>query len=123
MNDIVPTNKVAKSGMAAVGGIGGGIVVAILGALSGLPWFIGVAAGALVGIVGLGALGSKDPGDKFPGVIATGAGALTIAANLPIIKSLLGGPARFFLGIGAFALIAVGIWNAIKFFKGMKSRS
>jgi hypothetical protein len=44
---------------------------------------------------------------------------LAIVSRFPV----LGGMARFLLGAGAVALLAMGIWNAVKFFRGMKSRS
>jgi hypothetical protein len=116
MNDIVPVNEVAKRGVIAVGGIAGGIVLFILGSL---PTVAGIIAGAVIGVVGIAALSSKDPGDKLPGLVAAGAGALAIVSRFPI----LGGLARFLLGAGAIGLLAMGIWNAVKFFKGMKSRS
>jgi hypothetical protein len=116
MNDIVPVNEVAKRGVIAVGGIVGGIILFILGSL---PPVAGIIAGALIGIVGFAALSSKDPGDRLPGLVAAAAGALAIVSGLPI----LGGLAKFLLGAGAVALLAMGIWNAVKFLKGMKSRS
>jgi hypothetical protein len=116
MNDIVPVNEVAKRGVVAVGGIVGGIVLFILGSL---PTIAGIIAGAVIGVVGIAALSSKDPGDKLPGLVVAAAGALAIVSRLPIV----GGLARFLLGAGAVGLLAVGIWNAVKFFRGMKSRS
>jgi hypothetical protein len=100
----------------ATGGIVGGIILLVLGSL---PAIAGIIAGAVIGIVGIAALSSKDPGDKLPGLIAAAAGALAVVSRFPV----LGGLARFLLGAGAVALLAMGIWNAIKFFKGMKSRS
>ncbi|MDR2144394.1 MAG: hypothetical protein LBP29_08500 [Treponema sp.] len=116
MNDIVPVNEVAKRGVVAIGGIAGGIVLFILGSL---PPLAGIIAGAVIGVVGIALLSSKDPGDKLPGLVAAAAGALAIVSRFP----LLGGVAKFLLGAGAIGLLALGIWNAIKFFKGMKSRS
>ncbi|MDR0402377.1 MAG: hypothetical protein LBH35_02180 [Treponema sp.] len=116
MNDMVPVNEVAKRGVIAVGGIAGGVILLVLGSL---PVVVGIIAGAVIGVVGVAALSSKDPGDKLPGFIAAAAGVLAIVARLPILR----GPAKFVLGAGAAALFAMGIWNAVKFFRGMKSRS
>ncbi|MDR2049792.1 MAG: hypothetical protein LBP69_10095 [Treponema sp.] len=116
MNDIVPVNEVAKRGVAAVGGIAGGIILFVLGSL---PPVAGIIAGAVIGIAGIAVLSSKDPADKLPGLVTVAAGALAVVSRFPLV----GGAARFLLGAGAAALLAVGIWNAIKFFKGMKSRS
>ncbi|MFP3089211.1 hypothetical protein LQZ21_02665 [Treponema sp. TIM-1] len=123
MNDMVPerlapADVLAKQGVAAVGGIAGGILLFIMGAL---PLPLGIAAGVIVALVGVGALFSKDPEDRKPGMIVTAAGFLAILARLPIapLKSFAG----FLLGIGAVGLLAMGIWKGIKFLKGLKSRS
>jgi hypothetical protein len=121
MHDVVPggnytpTNVLAKQGVAAVAGIVGGVGLLILGAL---PPIIGIAAGAVVGVVGIGALLSKDPEDRKPGFIVTAAGALSILSKIGVVRPLAG----TFLGIGAIGLLALGIWNGIKFLKGLKSR-
>lgn len=124
MNDIVPSSRSengspAKRCVTAVGSIAGAVTLFVLGSL---PPIAGIIAGAVVGLVGFTALASKDPGDRFPGLVAAGAGILTIASRLPFIKALLGGPSRFLLGIGAFGLLTMGIWNLVRFFKEMKSR-
>ncbi|MDR2049357.1 MAG: hypothetical protein LBP69_07865 [Treponema sp.] len=116
MNDIVPVNKVARRGVAALGGIVGGIVLFILGSL---PPVAGIIAGAVIGVAGIAVLSSKDPGDKLPGLVTVAAGALAVVSRFPLV----GSTARFLLGAGAVALLALGVWNAVKFFKGIKSRS
>lgn len=116
MNDIVPTNVLAKQGVAAVGGIAGGIGLMILG---GLPSLFGIIAGAVVGIIGLGAMGSPDPADKRAGIIALVAGGLTVLSKVGIFSGFASG----LLGIATAGLIGMGVWNAFKFFKGLKSRA
>lgn len=116
MNDMVPTSVLAKHGVAAVGGIAGGIGLVILG---GLPSLIGVVAGAVVGLVGVGALSSHDPADKRAGVIAATAGGLTVLSKIGLFSHLAG----TFLGIATVGLLGLGIWNAFKFVRGLKSRS
>jgi hypothetical protein len=122
MNDIVPgggytpTNVLAKQGVAAVGGIAGGALLLLMGVL---PPVVGIIAGAVVGIVGIGACLSKDPADKKPGAVTAAAGVLTILSRLPFLGGLAGG----LLGLGTIGLFAMGIWNGIKFFRGLKSRS
>jgi hypothetical protein len=121
MNDLVPgaptpTNVLAKQGVAAVGGIAGGALLLVMGAL---PSLVGIIAGAVVGIVGAGALLSKDPADKKPGAVVAAAGALTILSKIGFFGKLAGG----LLGLGTIGLFAVGIWNGVKFFRGLKSRS
>ncbi|MDR2102304.1 MAG: hypothetical protein LBP43_07010 [Treponema sp.] len=123
MNDIVPerpasANVLTKQGVAAVGGIAGGILLFVMGAL---PLPLGIAAGALVALVGVGALFSRDPEDRKPGVVITVAGFLAILARVPIVP--LRSFAGLLLGIGAIGLLAMGIWKGIQFLKGLKSRS
>ena len=116
MNDMVPTNVLAKQGVAAVGGIAGGIGLLILG---GLPSLVGIIAGAVVGLIGLGAMGSRDPTDKRSGLIALVAGGLTVLSKIGIFSGL----ASTFMGVATVGLIGMGAWNAFKFFKGLKSRA
>lgn len=116
MNEMVTTNVLAKQGVTAVGGIAGGLGLMILG---GLPSIIGIIAGAVIGIIGLGAMGSKDPVDKKVGFITAGAGALTVLAKLPILTGLASG----MLGLASIGLLGMGIFNAFKFFRGLKSRA
>ncbi|MDR2182464.1 MAG: hypothetical protein LBN92_07285 [Treponema sp.] len=116
MSDIVPTTVLAKRGLAAVGGIAGGIILFVL---SALPSFFGIAAGALIAIIGVISLSSRESGEKLPGAICLGAGILTVLSKL----GFLGGIARFLLGAGCLGLIILGVWNLVQFLQGMKSRS
>ena len=123
MNDLIPgdgkytpTNVLAKQGMTAIGSIAGGVVLMIMRAL---PPFMGIIAGVLVGVVGIGGILSKDPADRKPGILAAAAGALSILARIGIIRPLAG----TLLGISALGLLAVGVWNGIKFIRGLKGRS
>jgi hypothetical protein len=122
MNDIerrgsyTPTNVLAKQGVAAIGSLIGGVGLLIMGAL---PPLVGIIAGAIVGVVGVGAMMSKDPDDRKPGIIVAVAGGLSILSKIGIIRPLAG----TLLGIGAIGLLAIGVWNGIKFLKGLKSRS
>jgi hypothetical protein len=121
MNDImpgepVPTNALAKQGVAAVGNLIGGVGLLVMGAL---PPIAGIIAGAVVGVVGIAALLSGDPEDRKPGIIITVAGALSILSKIGIVRPL----AATLLGIGALGLLAMGIRHGIKFLRGLKSRS
>jgi hypothetical protein len=116
MNDIVPTNVLAKQGVTAVGGIAGGIGLMVLG---GLPWIFGIVAGGVIAVVGLSALSSRDPADKRIGGLVTVAGGLAILSKLPILGGIAGG----LLGLGTVGLLGMGLWNAWKFMKGLKSRA
>jgi hypothetical protein len=122
MNDIekreeyTPTNVLAKQGVSAIGSLIGGVGLLIAGAL---PPVIGIIAGAVVGVVGVGAMLSKDPDDRKPGIIAAAAGGLTILSKIGIVRPLAG----TFLAIGAIGLLVTGVWNGIKFLKGLKNRA
>jgi hypothetical protein len=120
MNDIeprgpVPTNVLAKQGVAAVAGLAGGIGLFVLRALHPI---IGIVAGAVVGVLGIGAVLSRDPDDRKPGILLTASGVLTVLSKVGIFGSF----AASLLGIGAIGLLGLGIWNGIKFLKGLKSR-
>jgi hypothetical protein len=123
MNDLTPerftpTDVLTKQGVAAVGSILGGVLLFVIQAL---PAPLGIIAGAVAALVGIGAVVSKDPVDKKMGRIIILAGALAVLAKGPIA------PVRPFagalLGIGAVGLLALGIWKGIRFLKGLKSRS
>jgi hypothetical protein len=122
MNDIIPgdgypsTNVLAKQGVAAIGGLVGGVALFVLGAL---PPIAGIIVGGIAAVVGIGALLSKDPEDRKPGVISLAAGALAIFSKVGLVRPLAG----TLLSIGAIGLLAMGIWNGVKFLKGLKSRS
>lgn len=122
MNDIekkgeyIPTNVLAKQGVAAIGSLIGGVGLLIVGAL---PPVAGIIAGAVVGAVGIGAVLSRDPDDRKPGIMAAAAGGLTILSKIGIVRPLAG----TLLSIGAIGLLAMGIWNGIKFLRGLKNRA
>jgi hypothetical protein len=123
MNDIEPygsTKNLAKQGVAAIGLIGGGIFLFVVELLARFR-VIGLVIGVLTGIVGIGALLSKDPDDKKPGILITAAGLLIILSktNIPVLKTL----APTLLIIGALGLMAMGIWKGIQFLRGLRSRS
>ncbi|MCL2209999.1 MAG: hypothetical protein FWC19_07820 [Treponema sp.] len=119
-NDIPSVSKLSKLGVSAVGYTAGGIFLFILNAVttSVIP---GLIIGGLVFIFGLSSFLSKDPADKKAGFIITAAGILTIISKIkiPFLAPLSGA----ILGIGAVGLLALGIWNGIKFFIGLKKRS
>jgi hypothetical protein len=122
MNDLekrggyTSTNVLAKQGVAAIGSLIGGVGLLIAGAL---PSFIGIIAGVVIGVVGIGAMLSKDPDDRKPGIIAAVAGGLTVLSKIGIVKPVAG----TLLAIGAIGLLATGIWNCVKFLKGLKNRT
>ena len=126
MNDIeprkdpVPTNVLAKHGVAAVAQIAGGILILVMHAFSMRLPPLGIIFGFIIGGTGISALMSKDPEDKKPGVILTVAGVLKLLAHVG--PAVLRGLAGTLLGISSIGLLALGVFNGIKFLKGLKSR-
>ena len=119
MNDLEPygsTSSLSKKGVTAIGGIVGGIALFVLG---GLGTVVGLIAGGLIGVAGLSELKSTDPPDKRVGTVIALAGALTIVSKIPFVGAL----AKPLLFVGAIGLLGIGIWNGIKFLKGLKERS
>jgi len=118
--DIPSTSSLSKMGITAIGYTAGGIFLFLLQAFARLRG-LGLVAGVVVSVVGIASLLSKDPADRKPGAVITAAGVLTILSKIgiPMITAVSG----TLLGIGAFGLLALGIWNGIKFFIGLKKRS
>ncbi|MDR0786091.1 MAG: hypothetical protein LBE74_09485 [Treponema sp.] len=111
-----PPNTLTRRAVTAIGSIAGGIGLFALGSLGIIP---GIIAGGITAVAGLASMASSDKTDKNTGAFLAGAGALTIASKLPLI----GGLAGLISGIGALSLIGIGVWNGVKFFKGLKARS
>jgi hypothetical protein len=126
MNDIekkdtfVPQRTLEKLGVTAIGNLAGGIFLFIMGALGTRLPIIGIIMGVVSGVIGLGAVLSKDPEDKKPGAVLLGGGVLVILARVgaAFIRPFAG----TVLSIGAFGLIAMGVVKGVRFLKGLKSR-
>jgi hypothetical protein len=118
--DYPPTSVLAKQGITAVACTAGGVFLFALQAVARFP-VLGLAAGAIACVAGIASLLSKDSADRKPGAIITAAGVLVVLskAGIPLIKAAAG----TLLGIGALGLLALGIWNGVKFFIGLKKRS
>jgi len=99
--------------------VGAGLVV-LNSIITRLP-IIGPIIGVAVCVLGIGALMSKDPTDKKMGAVITAAGALALISKIriPVLAPIAG----TLLSIGAIGLIAVGIFNAVKFIIGRKRLS
>ena len=118
-NDIPSASQLSKTGVSAVAYIAGGIFLYILNAVTGSSFIPGLIIGGIVFLFGLSAFTSKDSADKKAGLVITAAGALAMISKIPILGIL----SKAALGLGAFGLLALGIWNGIKFFIGLKKRS
>jgi hypothetical protein len=128
MNDLVPatTQEVRKAGMVGVGAGVSGLGLLILQGLA--HGWGGLIVGPLVLLGGLSIMGSKassSSGDKRLGGIVTAAGAVTAAAALfQVLPGFQGlaGLGQIALWLSGAGLLGLGIWNVIKFVKGLKSR-
>jgi len=118
MNDIVPSRTLARQGVAAVAGIGGGLALLILNAIP----VVNIVAGGAITLLGFGALSSHAPEDKRGGAVAVAAGGLTVLSHLRFlgpIASLAGS----LVTVGVIGLLGMGAWSAYKFIKGLKTRA
>jgi hypothetical protein len=106
----------AKYGLFMVGGIGGAIIFLLL---KNLPGFIGIIAGLLLLLLGIGALSSKKAEDRFPGILCIAVGFLAVLAQMSFFKGFAGR----ILEICAIALLVLGIFNGIRFALGLRNRS
>jgi len=114
------TSSLAKLGLTAVGCTAGGVFLFILQALARFR-VLGLIVGAAACVLGIASLTSKDPADRLPGAIITAAGVLAVLSRtgIPLLRAAAG----TLLTIGAFGLLAMGIWKGIKFFIELKKRS
>jgi hypothetical protein len=82
---------------------------------------LGIVFGLILGGLGLAAVLSKDPEDKKPGTILTIAGILKLTFHvgvIPVVKAAAG----TLLTVSSLGLLAMGIWNGIRFLLGLKTR-
>jgi len=120
IDDIPSTATVSKLGITAIVYIAGGIFIFILQAFSRLRG-LGLVAGAVVCVIGIISLVSKDPADRKAGIIITIAGILVLLSKIRI--PFIAPVSATLLSIGGIGLLAMGIINGIKFLIGLKKRS
>jgi hypothetical protein len=120
-NEFTPTNVLAKQGVAAVAQIAGGVLIFIMHVFSARIPPLGIIFAFIIGGIGISGLISKDPEGKRPGTILTAAGILKLVFHvgiIPVVKSLAG----TLLTVSSLGLLALGIWNGIRFLRGLKDR-
>ena len=117
-DDIPSTASLSKLGITAIGYTAGAVFLFLLQFFAKLRG-LGLVIGAVVCVIGIGSLMSKDPADRRAGFLITAAGALVLLSKIPVIAPA----AATLLSIGAIGLLAMGIINGIKFFIGLKKRS
>jgi hypothetical protein len=109
--------NLARRGLSAVGFLAAGAGLFVMGSLPGI---VGIVAGAAACFFGVGSAFSHDKADRMGGTVLFAGGALTLLAKLKI--PVLAGLSSVVLSIGAVACIGMGIWNGIKFLRGLKDR-
>lgn len=121
MNDIVPRKEMVKLGLKGIGGVGGGLGLFLLKGIASMGGALsipGLIAGVLVTTAGMVIASSKE--DRQAGMLAAGAGVITVVASLSI--PLIGGLAGWLMSLAGIGLIAGGAYSLYKFWKGLKSR-
>jgi hypothetical protein len=119
MGDIVPRNQLVKQGFKGFAGVGGGVALLVLRAITGIGGAFslpGLIVGGIVSVVG--AIIATSPEDRRAGYVALGAGILTMVASLPILGGLAGG----LMWIGGIGLILAGGWSLFKFWRNLRKR-
>ena len=118
-DDYPSTSTLSKQGLTAVACTAGGLFLLILQSIA-KSW-VGLIVGGIACVLGIISLLSKDSADKKAGLVIGGAGILVLLSKtgLPLIKAAAG----TLIAISGVGLLALGIWNAIKFFRGLRKRS
>jgi hypothetical protein len=111
------TRNLARQGLSAAGFLAAGIGLLVMGSL---PPVLGIVIGAVACFFGVGSVFSHDSADRLGGTVLFAGGALTLLAKFKI--PLLAGLARIALSVGGFACLGLGIWNAVRFFRGLRKR-
>jgi hypothetical protein len=118
MGDIVPRDQLVKQGVKGVGGVGAGIGTLILSAIASpahpLP---GLIVGAIVGVAGMVIASSRE--DRNAGLVAMGAGGLTMLSSIPLIGHVVG----WLMPVAGVGLIAAGAWSLLNFWRNLRRRS
>jgi len=118
--DYPSTSTLSKQGLTAVACTAGGLFLLILQSIARFR-VLGLIIGGVACVLGIISLLSKDSADKKAGMVISGAGILALLSKIgPAPLKALAGTLIAISGVG---LLALGIWNAIKFFKGLRKRS
>ena len=119
----VDSSNLSKRGTRGILSTGAGAGILILNGILHFP-VIGAVIGGVLVVLGISGIFSKTRTDKVAGTVALvigAAGLTSVLGAIPIIGSL----ARFsstVLGVGAIGLIGYGIYNIVKFVRGLRHR-
>jgi len=135
MNDVQPVSEkeITNAGVRGVGATAGGLGLIILRGISTAFGGIGgLVVGGLSFLVGAASMKSASKTDKKGGAIAMGAGIVLALPGLATVFKwvpVVGGSIGIFdrlasgiIGLGAVGLLGYGVYNIIKFAKGLRSR-
>ncbi len=111
MSDIVPRSEVSRQGVKGIGSLAGGAALLILSSLHPIGGFI---IGGVLALAGFALWGSK--ADRNVGIVAAGAGIVTIASK--IIPGL-----GWLMWIPGVVLLGTGIYYLVRFFANLRKRS
>ena len=116
---ITPREELVKLGNAAIAHLASGAVLMAL-TLGARFRLIGMGLSAIVLILGLVSIFSKDKEGKKPGMLLTASGimGLIVQFGIPVLRPF----AVFFLGLGAMGFFASGIMRGIRFLIGLRKR-
>ena len=113
-------SSLTRLGISAIGYTVGGLLLFVLQMVARFR-VVGMLIGLALCVFGIVSLLSKDPADRRPGAVITGAGVLTLLSkvSIPIVQAVSG----TLLSIGAFGLLYFGLRNGIRFLINLKRRS
>jgi hypothetical protein len=120
----VDSSDLSKRGTRGILSTGAGAGILILNTILHFP-VIGAVIGGVLVVLGLSGIFSKTKTDKVAGTVALVVGAAGLASVLGAVP-IIGGLARFssmVLGAGAVGLIGYGIYNIVKFVRGLRHRA
>lgn len=115
--EMVPRRELVRTGGKGIAGVAGGIGLLVLRSIASAT-IPGLIVGGILTVAGLG-VSSRSRKDRTAGLVAAGAGALTVVASLPLV----GGLGSTLMLLGGIGLFAAGGFALFRFFKGLKSRS
>jgi len=118
--EVSSTTKLSKFGVTALIYFVIGIFILFITALQSSNVF-GFVVGGLVLLFGICSFTSKEPMDRKAGIVLVIIGALTLASKMNI--DYVSNVSKILLIIGAIGIIALAVWNGVKFFIGFRKRA
>jgi hypothetical protein len=117
MSDLVPRSQLTKQAVSGAAGVGGGIALLILRAVSAAGFLPGAIVGGIIAVAGLVIGSSKE--DRTAGWIVLGAGLVTVVGSIPGV----GGAVRWLLPVTGIGLLVMGAVQLIRFLINLRKRA